>query len=188
MKVVWRPEPAALTKLIPYYAAQPHSYAEVGATETPQLPAGYHHVNHSVALAADQFAFDRATDALMTWAMHKRAGLTLAASAERAEAGVTTVMTFGSRLVGLLIPCRVVWTVNEPDRRGFAYGTLPGHPESGEEAFIIERASGGEVTLSIRAFSKPGHTVVRAGSAISRLVQGWMTDRYGRSLADLTRA
>ena len=26
-------------------------------------------------------------------------------------------------------PCRVVYVVDEPDRRGFAYGTLPGHPE-----------------------------------------------------------
>ena len=34
-------------------------------------------------------------------------------------------------------PCRVVYVVDEPDRRGFAYGTLPGHPESGEELFLV---------------------------------------------------
>jgi uncharacterized protein (UPF0548 family) len=31
------------------------------------------------------------------------------------------------------VPCRVVYVLDEPERRGFAYGTLPGHPESGEE-------------------------------------------------------
>ena len=34
-------------------------------------------------------------------------------------------------------PCRVVYVVDEPDRRGFAYGTLPGHAESGEERFVV---------------------------------------------------
>lgn len=37
-------------------------------------------------------------------------------------------------------PCQVVYVLDEPDRQGFAYGTLPGQPESGEEAFVIERA------------------------------------------------
>ena len=34
-------------------------------------------------------------------------------------------------MLGLLrAPCRVVYVIDEPDVRGFAYGTLPGHPES----------------------------------------------------------
>jgi uncharacterized protein (UPF0548 family) len=36
-------------------------------------------------------------------------------------------------------PCRVIYTITEPRRKGFAYGTLPGHPESGEEAFTISQ-------------------------------------------------
>jgi uncharacterized protein (UPF0548 family) len=31
------------------------------------------------------------------------------------------------------VPCRVVYVVDEPRRAGFAYGTLPGHPEIGGE-------------------------------------------------------
>jgi len=96
-------------------------------------------------------------------------------------------MAFGSPLAGVVIPCRVVWTVEQSDRQGFAYGTLPGHPERGEEAFLVERAND-SVTLSIRAFSKPGDRLVRAASGISRLIQSQLTDRYGRSLADLVRA
>lgn len=43
----------------------------------------------------------------------------------------------GAGPLRLRAPCRVVYTVTESRRRGFAYGTLPGHPECGEEAFVI---------------------------------------------------
>ncbi|HEV8560641.1 MAG TPA: DUF1990 family protein [Actinophytocola sp.] len=45
-------------------------------------------------------------------------------------------------------PGRVVHVVEEEHRRGFAYGTLPGHPECGEEAFLLERHADGTVTCS----------------------------------------
>jgi uncharacterized protein (UPF0548 family) len=41
--------------------------------------------------------------------------------------------------------------VDEPGRRGFAYGTLPGRPETGEEAFVVEKTND-DVYLVIRAF------------------------------------
>jgi uncharacterized protein (UPF0548 family) len=187
VKVVWRPDAPALTRLIPRYAEQPYSYPDVGATQRADLPPGYHHVTRSVVLGADQLTFDRAADALTTWGMHRRAGLVVAASADRAAVDVTTVMAFGVAIAGVIIPCRVVWTADEPDRRGFAYGTLPDHPERGEEAFIVERVDG-HVTLSIRAFSTPGNRLVRAASGVARFMQTWMTGRYERSLAELVRA
>ena len=39
-------------------------------------------------------------------------------------------------------PVQVVSVVEGPDRCGFAYGTRPGHPVTGEEAFIVHRRSG----------------------------------------------
>ena len=62
---------------------------------------------------------------------------------------------------GIATPCRVVYVIDEPSRRGFAYGTLPGHPESGEEAFIVEIDETDEVWFSVRplpaqARSSPG--------------------------------
>ncbi len=61
----------------------------------------------------------------------------------------------GAGPVRITAPCRVVYTVNEPDRQGFACGTLPGHPECGEEAFLVERDDDGAVTFAITAFSRP---------------------------------
>ena len=40
-------------------------------------------------------------------------------------------------------PARVVYVINEKKRKGFAYGTLAGHPEPGEESFVVELADDG---------------------------------------------
>ena len=53
---------------------------------------------------------------------------------------------------------RVVAVVDTPDTRGFAYGTLPGHPVSGEEAFIVRKAPDGRVTLTLRSLTAPAPT------------------------------
>lgn len=81
------------------------------------------------------------------------------------------------------IPARVVYVVDEPRRRGFAYGTLPGHPERGEEAFVVERLADDSVWLVIRAFSRPAGPLVRIGSPLARLLQATFTARYERALA-----
>ncbi|WTY54231.1 DUF1990 domain-containing protein [Micromonospora sp. NBC_01412] len=57
-------------------------------------------------------------------------------------------------------PCRVVYTINERGESGFAYGTLSGHPESGEEAFIVTRDRHDRVWFSIKAFSRPASLYV----------------------------
>lgn len=48
-------------------------------------------------------------------------------------------------------PVRVVAAVDATGARGFACGTLPGHPASGEEAFVVRRAPDGRVTLALRS-------------------------------------
>jgi uncharacterized protein (UPF0548 family) len=76
------------------------------------------------------------------------------------------------------MPCRVVYVVAKPGRRGFAYGTLPGHPEEGEESFIVSHEPEGCVVLCIAAFSRPGNALSRIGGPLARWVQDRMTDRY----------
>jgi uncharacterized protein (UPF0548 family) len=87
-------------------------------------------------------------------------------------------MTAGLRRAGLDIPCRVVWVLDEPDRRGFGYGTLPGHPESGEESFVVSLRPDDEVRYELRAFSRPATRLSRLGGPISRRVQTLALDRY----------
>lgn len=154
-------------------ATAPYTYDEVGATRG-DLPSGYRHVRVSRAV---DVPFVAAAEQLLTWQVPQRAGITVKASSPRVEAGAVTEM----RWLGIRIPCRVVYVVAEADRVGFAYGTLPGHPESGEEAFMIERAGSG-TTFTITAFSRPATVLARLGAPVARRVQDRMTQRYLTSL------
>jgi len=80
-------------------------------------------------------------------------------------------------------PVRVVYVVDEPTRKGFGYGTLPGHPESGEEAWIIDQTRDGSVWMTIRAFSRPANAFWWLGYPVLRVVQEFYTRRYLRALA-----
>jgi len=93
---------------------------------------------------------------------------------------VLTVRALGRRFTA---PVRVVYVVDEPRRRGFAYGTLPGHPESGEELFAVEHLSDDSVWIVIRAFSRPSTWFYRLGYPVLRVLQWRATKRYLRSLS-----
>jgi len=96
--------------------------------------------------------------------------------------GRTVVLGLGVG-VKLLLPCRVVYVVNEPNRRGFAYGTLPDHPEQGEEAFVVTQDGDGSVWFEVTAFSRPGASLVRWAGPIGRAIQSLATTRYERAVA-----
>jgi uncharacterized protein (UPF0548 family) len=72
---------------------------------------------------------------------------------------------------------RIAYMIDEPDRSGFAYGTLPGHPEQGEEAFIVSRRDG-RVWFELKAFSRPRHPLAVIGRPMSRLMQHRATAGY----------
>lgn len=79
-------------------------------------------------------------------------------------------------------PVRVVYVVDESDRRGFAYGTLHGHPEDGEEAFLVELRADGTVWFVVRAFSRPASRLSWFGYPVLRWAQSRITRKYLRSL------
>jgi uncharacterized protein (UPF0548 family) len=70
--------------------------------------------------------------------------------------------------------CRIVYVLNDPAptrRFGFAYGTLPGHVECGEERFSIEWDTADCVWYDIRAFSRPHYWFVSLGYPLVRRLQ-----------------
>ena len=157
------------------------TYAEVGATASA-MPTGYHHVRRSELIGRGLSSFSDAAEVLMSWDMHRRAGLHVTTSAARAAPGVVVAMRLGIGGVGIGVPCRVVYEVAEERRIGFAYGTLPGHPESGEEAFVIEFLNDEHVHLHVTAFSRPARWFTRMNGPVARRAQALMTDRYVRAL------
>lgn len=154
------------------------TYAERGATRDPVMPDGYHHLSRDRSIGHGREAFERAGEGLFTWQMHRDFGFAVAASAERAESGVVVALRWGP----ISIPCRVVYLVDTPDRKGFGYGTLPGHPERGEESFTVELMADGKVRARVRAFSRPATLLARAGGPVTRLTQQWATNRYVKVL------
>jgi uncharacterized protein (UPF0548 family) len=85
-------------------------------------------------------------------------------------------------LSAIAAPCRVIDIVDEPGRWGFAYGTLPGHPEEGEEAFIASISDDGTVVFAITAFSRPASSLMRISGPVARAVQRRVTLGYIRSI------
>jgi uncharacterized protein (UPF0548 family) len=157
------------------------TYSEVGAT-AGKLPATYHHIRRRVVIGQGQQVFAEAATDLAAWQVQLRAGLTVAASTPTATPGTVVVLGLGLGPLRLSAPCRVVYAVDQSRRRGFAYGTLPGHPESGEEAFVVEHHEDDTVSFEITAFSKPSMITARIAGPAGRLFQSQVTRRYLRSL------
>jgi uncharacterized protein (UPF0548 family) len=72
--------------------------------------------------------------------------------------------------------CRIAYTIEEDNpslrRYGFAFGTLPGHVEQGEERFTVEwHGDEDSVWYEVFAFARPAHPLAKAGRPFVRLVQ-----------------
>ncbi|GAB3882712.1 DUF1990 family protein [Terrabacter terrigena] len=155
--------------------AAPLSYATT-RTGAGRFPTGSRRFHVTTRLRRRDF--DAAVQDLMGWRMHEMAGLRVHASDATAQVGTVVVMRLGLGPMSLRIPCRVVEVFDEPGRRGFAYGTLPGHPESGEERFVLDHDSDGAIQFTVTGFSRPASFLARLGGPISRTAQDWMTQRY----------
>lgn len=159
-------------------AGLPFTYAEVGATAGPP-PPGYHHLHASAVIGHGRARFEEAATGVMRWGMLRGAGLRVTATTEVAAVGSEVVVGLGP----VRAPCRVVYVVDEPDRRGFAYGTLPGHAEIGEELFAVRFDPGDEtVHAEISAFSRHGTWWSKLAGPFTSLMQRVVSRRYLRAL------
>jgi uncharacterized protein (UPF0548 family) len=126
----------------------------------------------------------RAATALGNWDMHRAAGMVVRAQGP-AAVGVRMASGTGVGPLRIWAPGEVVWLRDDPERYGFGYGTLPGHPERGEEAFEVSVDGDGQVWFDIRAFSRHATWYARLGGPVVRRIQDAMTDRYVEALRRL---
>lgn len=155
------------------------SYRPLGGPEGATL-SDYNHLNQAVTLRRRDF--EDAVRDLFEWRMHSRAGLRVQASDIPLRQGTVALMRLGLGALSLKIPCRVLDVVAERRRRGFTYGTLPGHPEAGEERFLLEQLDDGRIRFSISAYSRPASALAKIGGPLSRAAQRVMTQRYLQAL------
>lgn len=154
------------------------TYNEVGATADDVLPAGYQHVREAIAVGRGERAWNRSRAALRTWQGHRFAGMTITPIDALPDPGNTVMVATRIGPIVVLAPCRIVYATDAEDRFGFTYGTLPGHPEQGEEAFHVVRAADETVRFEIVAFSLPALALVKLAGPISRAAQTYATRKY----------
>jgi uncharacterized protein (UPF0548 family) len=158
------------------------TYGPLGATLVGDRPEGFHHDRYEVELGHGPTTFDRAVEGLKSWEAHRLPGIRIFPAGQTVRPGASVVITLGSPFLALVAPCRIVGVIDEEARWGFAYGTLPGYPEQGEEAFLVSISPDHTVRFEIVAFSRPAELLVRLAGPIARTLQKVGANGYLRAL------
>jgi uncharacterized protein (UPF0548 family) len=179
-----RPDAEHLSHFLARQRTAPLTYTELGATFDDELPTGYHHVHDAVDLGAGEDVWQRARAAIRAWAAHRGAGMTVMPADAPIVEGTTVAVVTSLGPIVVLAACRIVVVVDDAHRFGFAYGTLPSHPEEGEERFVVTRDEGGLVRFEVAAFSRPHDLLTRLGGPVPRRMQAHATARYLQGMRD----
>lgn len=125
-----------------------------------------------------------ASASVLNWEVKTRSGFTVTPAAP-ASLGARPFITVGFGPIKIVEPVEVVALVHCEDRVGFAYRTLPGHPVSGEECFVLERRSTGNYLL-MRSLTSPADTLGwRLLFPLLLVAQRVTRIRYFRALREL---
>jgi uncharacterized protein (UPF0548 family) len=167
------------------------SYPEVGATSSSHLfealPSTYVIDRRRFALGTGRMLFEQARAALLAWRHFEIPWLELHGAGQSVHEGqvvATSTRAFG---VWFVNPCRVVYSEAgnaESDQLAFAYGTLAGHVEAGEERFEVHHdRETDEVWFEILAFSRPAVLLTRLGHSWVRRIQRRFAGSSAEALA-----
>ena len=177
MFLIREPPAGWIPEVLESQRGMPFSYERVGTSqEGPARLDGFVVDHNRVRLGGGERTFDRAVAALRTWKMFDVGWARLVP--DGAPSGVGTTVGVLAQHYGLwsLNVSRVIYAFDRDDgavvRRGFAYGTLPEHAESGEERFTVEwNRDDDSVFYDLYAFSRPNHVLARLGRPVARGLQ-----------------
>jgi uncharacterized protein (UPF0548 family) len=173
---VGRPSAADLDRLLGRCKDDELTYEPTGGSLGGPVPVGLRRRQWHTDLQGDS-SFSRAVAALEDWAVHRRAGLHVQTDGSL-EIGTNVAMGAPLPLGYVEATCRIVAVIDEPDRFGFAYGTLPVHPERGEESFMVHRSSESSTRFTVEAVSRPAHPLARLVPPMAHRLQATATRRY----------
>lgn len=184
MFAILLPAPPVLEHFLTTQSELPFTYPDTGATRSGETLPGFDNDSLRLEIGQGTADFERAKAAIRQWQMFPELWTRILPAAAPIETGISVAMY--ARYLGLWWrnACRIVYTVDTPQSYGFAYGTLPGHIERGEELFLVELAPDGTVWYEIRAISRPRHLLARLGYPLVRGLQA----RFRRDSARQMRA
>jgi uncharacterized protein (UPF0548 family) len=143
--------------------------------------AGFRRWEKSAELGRGDDVWRWAIREVLRWGIKTRSGFTVTPG-ERVAAGDRPIIMAHPFGLSVREPVEVVEVVEISDRVGFAYRTLPGHPVSGEEAFIVHR-DGDAVILTVRSLTRPSpRGAWRAAYPALLMAQRVARRRYFRAL------
>src|SRR5690625_3930905 len=149
--------------------------------ELPErAPEGYVPLQWSATLHGTSLA--AAAQDLFAWRIHACSGLRVRASDIPLRERTVVILRLGMGPISFSAPCRVLEIIDEPTRKGFVYGTLPGHPESGVERFVVSSTHNRQTALRIDGYSRPHSRAARIAPKLTRAVQARITKKYLRAL------
>jgi uncharacterized protein (UPF0548 family) len=138
-------------------------------------PDGYVVDHNRIHLGTGATVYKLAIDALNAWKQFDLGWVSIVPSGVPLKEGATVAVKARAFGTWSLNATRVVYLINESgatERFGFAYGTLPGHVESGEERFSVEwNRNDDSVCYDILAFSRPQHLFARVAAQQARKLQ-----------------
>jgi uncharacterized protein (UPF0548 family) len=186
MLLLRKPSAATLGGFLAAQADLPFTYPAVGSTAASP-PPGYVVDRTRAQLGEGEAVFRAARSALERWDQFRLGWIEATSPEGPPRVGLVVAVVVRTLGVWWVNACRVVYAADETGpvtRFGFAYGTLPGHAEAGEERFQVEwdRATDA-VWYDILAFSRPRHPLARLGYPLVRRMQR----RFGRDSAAAMR-
>lgn len=147
------------------------SYEFVGASRGVP-PAGWATDQNRMKIGNGRSDFENAKRAIRNWRMFDMSWVRLCWPESPIENGRVVAILICHFGFYSLNAARIVYVIDEPDRFGFAYGTLQDHAESGEERFLVEfTPETGDVVYDLFAFSRPGHFLSHLGYPLARSLQ-----------------
>jgi uncharacterized protein (UPF0548 family) len=153
---------------------KPFSYVEVGASKQG-APAAYNLDHNRIKLGEGPQAFALARRAMQNWQMFNLGWVGVLQQDAPIEVGTCALVIVRHFGFYSLNASRIVYLLDEEapvKKYGFAYGTLEGHAERGEERFSIEwNPQDNSVYYDLLAFSRPRHALARLGYPLSRMLQ-----------------
>ena len=157
------------------------SLTQPASTDWREHPQGFRRWERSTRLGDGPEIWTWASTEVLRWGVKTRSGFTVSPAAAAVRPGDRPVITAHPFGLSVREPVEVVAVVDGEDRVGFAYRTLPGHPVTGEEAFIVHRDAG-SVILTVRSLTRPGRGHWRALYPALLIAQTVARRRYLRAL------